>query len=42
VALLTLEPSDGGTMYISATVIASLAIIAILMPIARKVIAVRA
>ena len=42
VALLTLEPSDGGTMYVSATVIASLAIIAILMPIARKVIAVRA
>ena len=41
-ALLTLEPSNGGTMYISVTVIASLAIIAILMPIARKVIAVRA
>jgi CrcB protein len=39
-ALHTLEPSDGGTMYISATVIASLAIIAIVMPIARKVIAV--
>lgn len=41
-ALLTLEPSDGGTMYISVTVIASLAIIAILMPIARKLIPVRA
>lgn len=41
VALLTLEPSDGGTMYLSATVIASLAIIAILMPIVRKVIPVR-
>lgn len=41
VALLTLEPSDGGTMYISTTVIASLAIIAIVMPIARRVIAVR-
>lgn len=41
VALLTLEPSDGGTMYLSATVIASLAIIAILMPIVRKVIQVR-
>jgi len=40
-ALLTLEPSDGGAMYLSITVIASLAIIAILMPIARKVIAVR-
>jgi len=39
-ALHTLEPSDGGTTYISATVIASLAIIAIVMPIARKVIAV--
>lgn len=41
VALLTLEPSNGGTMYLSATVIASLAIIAILMPIVRKVIQVR-
>jgi len=41
VALLTLEPSDGGTMYLNATVIASLAIIAILMPIVRKVIPVR-
>ena len=41
VALLTLELSDGGTMYLSATVIASLAIIAILMPIVRKVIQVR-
>ena len=41
VALLTLEPSDGGTMYLSATVIASLAIIAILMPIVRRVIPVR-
>ena len=40
-ALLTLEPSDGGAMYLSITVIASLAIIAILMPIARKVISVR-
>ena len=40
-ALHTLEPSDGGTMYISATVIASLAIIAIVMPLARKVIPVR-
>ena len=42
VALLTLKPSDGGTMYISASVIASLAVIAIAMSIARKVIAVRA
>jgi CrcB protein len=41
VALLTLKPSDGGTMYISATVIASLAVIAIAMPIARRVIVVR-
>ena len=41
VALLTLEPSEGGTMYLSATVIASLAIIAILMPIVRRVIPVR-
>ena len=40
-ALYTLQPIDGGTTYISATVIASLAIIAIVMPIARKVIAVR-
>jgi len=40
-ALHTLKPVDGGTMYISATVIASLAIIAIVMPLARKVIAVR-
>jgi CrcB protein len=40
-ALYTLKPADGGTMYISATVIASLAIIAIVMPLARKVIAVR-
>ena len=40
-ALNSLEPSDGGTMYISITVIASLVIIAITMPIARKVIAVR-
>jgi len=40
-ALLTLEPSNGGTMYISTTVIASLAIIAIVMPIARRVISVR-
>ena len=41
VALLTLQPSDGGTIYLSASVIASLAIIAIVMPIARKVIPVR-
>ena len=41
VALLTLQPSDGGTMYLSASVIASLAIIVIVMPIARKVIPVR-
>ena len=41
VALLTLQPSDGGTMYLSASVIASLAIIAIVMPIARRVIPVR-
>ena len=40
-ALLTLEPSNGGTMYISTSVIASLAIIAIVMPIARRVISVR-
>ena len=40
-ALNSLEPSDGGTMYISITVIASLVIIAMTMPIARKVIAVR-
>jgi len=40
-ALLTLEPADGGTMYISTTVIFSLAIIAIVMPVARKVIKVR-
>ena len=40
-ALYTLQPTDGGTMYISATVIASLAIIAIVMPLARRVIAVR-
>ena len=42
VALLTLEPSEGGTMYISIMVVASLAIITILMPIARKVIQERA
>jgi CrcB protein len=42
VALLTLEPSEGGTMYISIMVVASLAVIAILMPIARKLIPVRA
>ena len=41
VALLTLEPSEGGTLYLSATVIASLAIIAILMPIVRRAIPVR-
>ena len=42
VALLTLKPSDGGAIYFGATLVASLAIIAILMPIARKLIAVRA
>ena len=41
VALLTLQPSEGGTMYLSASVIASLAITAIVMPIARRVIPVR-
>ena len=41
VALSTLQPSDGGTMYLSASVIASVAIIAIVMPIARRVIPVR-
>ena len=41
VVLLTLQPSDGGTMYLSASVIASVAIIAIVMPIARRVIPVR-
>jgi CrcB protein len=40
-ALYTLQPTDGGTTYISATVIASLAIIAIVMPLTRKVISVR-
>jgi CrcB protein len=40
-ALHALEPSDGATGYISTTVIASLVIIAIVMPISRKVIAVR-
>lgn len=40
-AVYTLEPSDGATMYIGTTVIASLAIIALVMPIARRVIAVR-
>jgi len=40
-AVYTLEPSNGATLYIATTVIASLAIIAIVMPIARKVISVR-
>jgi len=40
-AVYTLEPSDGATIYIGTTVIASLAIIALVMPIARRVIAVR-
>ena len=40
-ALYTLQPRDGSVIYISISVIASLAIIAIIMPIARKVIAVR-
>ena len=40
-ALHALKPSDGATGYISTTVIASLVIIAIVMPISRKVIAVR-
>jgi CrcB protein len=40
-ALHALESSDGATGYISTTVIASLVIIAIVMPISRKVIAVR-
>jgi CrcB protein len=40
-ALLTLKPSTSGAMYISATIICSLATIAILMPLARKIIAVR-
>jgi len=41
VALLTLKPSDGGALYISASVILSLVIIAIVMPIMRKLIPVR-
>jgi CrcB protein len=40
-AVYTLEPSNGATMYMATTVIASLAVIAIVIPIARKVIAVR-
>jgi CrcB protein len=40
-AFYTLQPSTGGTMYISLTVIASLAVIAIVMPLARKLIAAR-
>ena len=40
-ALYTLQPRDGAVIYMSISVIASLAIIAIIMPIARKVIAVR-
>ena len=40
-AVYTLESSNGATMYIATTVIASLAVIAIVIPIARKVIAVR-
>jgi CrcB protein len=40
-AVYTLEPSNGATMYIATMVIASLAVIAIVIPIARKVIAVR-
>jgi len=40
-AVYTLEPSNGAVMYIATTVIASLAVIAIVIPFARKVIAVR-
>jgi hypothetical protein len=40
-AVYTLEPSNGATMYIGTMIIASLAVIAIVIPIARKVIAVR-
>ena len=40
-ALYTLQPRDGAVIYMSISVIASLAIIAIIMPIARKVIAVQ-
>ena len=40
-AFYTLQPSTGGTMYVSLTVIASLAVIAIVMPLARKLIAAR-
>jgi len=40
-ALYTLQPRDGAVIYMCISVIASLAIIAIIMPIARKVIAVR-
>lgn len=40
-ALHTLEPSEGGAMYIGTTVIASLLIIAIVLPISRRVISVR-
>jgi CrcB protein len=41
VALYTLEPNQGSVLYMSSTAIASIVVIAILMPIARKVIAVR-
>jgi CrcB protein len=40
-AVYTLEPSNGAVMYIATTVFASLAVIAIVIPFARKVIAVR-
>ena len=40
-AVYTLEPSNGAVMYIATTVIASLAVIAIVIPFARKVISVR-
>ena len=40
-AVYTLEPSNGAVMYIATTVIASLAVIAIVMPMARKIIPVR-
>jgi fluoride exporter len=41
VAGLTLEPSEGGTLFLFHNVIFSMFIILLILPIARKVIAVR-
>jgi hypothetical protein len=41
VAIQSIEPTDGGFLYLATTVVLSLLIVVVVLPIARKIIPVR-